>query len=155
MEYGWSAYDTRTGGTQILHDTQLHVDLTTDFIQSSDGESWSLRVSGEPRTDPADQSGPPKIALIFHMAMEQMNSGSVSKSLACRNNQTSDQPKILAASCNGTNPTLGDFRLTMEGSGDGPVAGGLSVRSLLVTEEKIWQAKCSWRVLHPSSRLSC
>lgn len=45
QSYRLTAYDTRVGWSQTLHDQYLHIDLTTDFLKTQDGDSWAIRVS--------------------------------------------------------------------------------------------------------------
>ncbi|KAK6196493.1 CDC27 protein [Pestalotiopsis sp. IQ-011] len=43
--YGWTQYDTRVGGSQTIHDSNLQIDLTTDFFKTSDGLSWGIDIT--------------------------------------------------------------------------------------------------------------
>lgn len=44
----WVSYDPRTGGRQIIDDTDCHVTLTIDFVKSKDGLSWGAKVLVKP-----------------------------------------------------------------------------------------------------------
>ncbi|KAF2269219.1 glycoside hydrolase [Lojkania enalia] len=70
--YGWTAYDTRHGGTQTINDTRNMVDLTTEFVKLYEGQSagnWGLRIRGTPRKDAPDDL---KTSMVFYVAMEAM-----------------------------------------------------------------------------------
>lgn len=46
--YGWERFDPRTGGVQVFHDTEQHLELTTEFIKNAEGTAWAIRVKGAP-----------------------------------------------------------------------------------------------------------
>ncbi len=138
--YGWTMYDTRVGGSQTMHDKELHVDLTTDFVKTEDGESWAVRVTGAPRLD---APGNLRTAIIFHAAVEGATQGG-SKSLACENEaQGLGDTRDAAAACHGDIPALGSFELHVAVDARNKMVRGAAVKSLQVSEEKIWRAKCT------------
>ena len=52
--YGWDEYDIRTGGKQIVHDKENHLDITTQFVKlpgGNHGGNWGVRVNGALRRD--------------------------------------------------------------------------------------------------------
>ncbi|KAK3694649.1 glycoside hydrolase family 63 protein [Podospora appendiculata] len=131
--YGWSIYDTRVGGSQTMYDTILHINLTTDFIKSSDGDSWAVRVTGTPRSD-HDLPLSVKTTIIFHAAIEQAGSDGT-RSLLC------GKPGGVEAACNGTVPALGSFGFQVVGDAQNNATHDVAVKTMQVPEEKIWQAK--------------
>ncbi|KAK7746002.1 Processing alpha glucosidase I [Cytospora paraplurivora] len=68
--YGWTMYDPRVGGSQAIHDEELGVDLTTDFLKTEDGHGWTVRVAGTPRPGAPTNL---KTSIIFHLALEGMD----------------------------------------------------------------------------------
>ncbi|VUC23532.1 unnamed protein product [Clonostachys rosea] len=131
MRYGWSIYDTRTGGSQALYDEALHLDLSVDFIKTQDGKTWAVKVTGSPRSDaPSDL----KTAIIIHVAVEQ---------------STNHPPNILTcgmagqaeAMCSGDVTGLGQFSLRTVQDVRNKVLGSAVVKSVQVPEAEIWQAK--------------
>lgn len=49
--YGWTVYDPRQGGVQVINDTDNNVKLTTEFLKVPGGDhggSWAARIKGEP-----------------------------------------------------------------------------------------------------------
>lgn len=135
--YGWTQYDTRVGGSQTIHDSNLQIDLTTDFFKTSDGLSWGVRVSGVPRPGaPADL----KTALIWHVAVEKADTMTDQRNLGC----SSAEGTMRGASCTGTVPGLGFFELQLREAGDVESKGleNSATKSVTVTEDKIWKAKC-------------
>ncbi|KAI9871307.1 MAG: hypothetical protein M1830_003054, partial [Pleopsidium flavum] len=72
--YGWTAYDVRKGGMQIVNDTGNKLDLITQFAKVSDDErsgKWGLRVKGIPRANARDHQ---KTTMIFYLGSEDSNS---------------------------------------------------------------------------------
>lgn len=50
-KFGWTGYDPRTGGRQIVYDKEHHVNITTELVKSEDGLSWEVKVRGEQAPD--------------------------------------------------------------------------------------------------------
>ena len=49
--YGWTEYDAREGGVQVIKDSLNNVKLTTEFLKVAGGDhggSWAARIKGEP-----------------------------------------------------------------------------------------------------------
>jgi mannosyl-oligosaccharide glucosidase len=134
--YGWTMYDTRTGGSQTIHDSVLHVDLTTDFFKTKDGLSWSVRITGVPRPDaPANL----KTALVFHVALE----GNVTdqRDITCSNQGSQGSLQKSSVKCFGSVAELGPIELYEIGDVQNQIIQGPAMNSLSVAEDKIWQAK--------------
>ncbi|KAI3330905.1 glycoside hydrolase family 63 protein [Ustulina deusta] len=134
--YGWITYDTRHGGIQAIHDSSLHIDLTTEFFKAPRGDSWGARIAGTP------QKGAPanlKTALVFHVAHEQAQSGT-GRNLSCER-KTLDGTGASPVQCYGYSLELGTFEFHIEGDPKNHVFEGISAKSQFVSEDKIWQAK--------------
>ncbi|KAH8667006.1 glycoside hydrolase family 63 protein [Xylariales sp. PMI_506] len=135
---GWTMYDARVGGSQTIHDKELHIDLTMDFIKAENGESWAVRVTGKPRSDAPSNL---KTAIIFYAAIEEAAKGAP-KSLECRNKDTGlEDITETEATCRGDIPGLGPFHLQVVGDDHNNVQQATSVSSVQVPEDKTWQAK--------------
>ncbi|KAK1753796.1 glycoside hydrolase [Echria macrotheca] len=132
--YGWTFYDTRAGGSQAIHDTQLQLELRTDFLKSEDGNSWAVRITGTPKSGAADV----KTSLILHTAVEKVDSNGP-KSLVC-DNRSKDGTQVEAA-CHGDMPALGKFEFQVLGDTQNKPIHDTVVKSIEVTEDRIWQAK--------------
>jgi mannosyl-oligosaccharide glucosidase len=70
--YGWTKYDPRNGGTQIVHDVGNKLNLSMDYFKVSGGKhggSWGARIKGTPRVDaPKDLES----TVIFYVGMEDL-----------------------------------------------------------------------------------
>ena len=136
--YGWTEYDTRTGGSQMIRDAELHIDLKTQFLKSDDGNSWSVRLVGTPRPGAPDNL---TTTVIFHTAIEKADSDS--RILSCgASHQKVRRRQNAEAECHGEVPGLGPFEISVTMDIQGKPVYGTDVHSLDVDEEKIWQAKC-------------
>lgn len=134
--YGWTKYDTRKGGSQTIHDSVLHVDLTTDFFKTEDGLSWSVRITGVPRPDaPANLA----TALVFHLALE----GNVTdqRDVSCTSQDSLRNALGSSAKCIGSVSELGPIELYEVGDVQNKIIQGPAMNSLAVPEDQIWQAK--------------
>lgn len=136
--YGWTAYDTRTGGSQLIHDAKLNVDIRTEFVKNEDGSAWAVRVLGSPRPGAADV-GEVKTSLIFHIAHESAV-GSNKKSLQCER-LDGGKGHIAGARCMGKDPKLGDFEFRINANPKDNKINFKAIRSLSVAEDNIWKAK--------------
>ena len=145
-EYGWTTYDAKIGGSQTIRDEELGVDLTIDFIKSMAGENWGIGVSGVPRPG---RWRSPKIAVMFHIALEQMQVGRLeeeTKSLVCETDDAMYGADWVISKCNGADPILGKFDIAILGDRKNKVLHGPAIKSTHVSEDKIWQAKCELSV---------
>jgi mannosyl-oligosaccharide glucosidase len=138
--YGWTAYDPRVGGTQVIHDHELQVDLTTDFVKSGDGQGWSVKVTGTPRPGaPANA----KTTLIFHIALQGTAGWDPkTKGLSCAHlNKGTGHSLAFGASCHGQDPRLGPFDLVISTDSRENIIHRTAVKSANIPEDQIWQAK--------------
>jgi mannosyl-oligosaccharide glucosidase len=133
--YGWTFYDPRVGGSQAVHDTQLQLDINTDFLKTEDGGSWAVRITGTPKLGATGV----KTTAILHAAVE-MADANEPKSLWCENHAKNKDG--VDAACRGEIAGLGRFQFQVLGDATNNVVHETVVRSVQVPEDKIWQAKC-------------
>lgn len=50
-KFGWTGYDPRTGGRQVVYDKEHNVNITTELVKSEDGLSWEVKIKGEQAPD--------------------------------------------------------------------------------------------------------
>lgn len=136
--FGWTAYDARAGGSQIIQDAKLNVDMTTDFVKNDDGSAWAVRVMGVPKSG-APGGGEVKTSIIFHLAHESAV-GSSKKSLQCER-LDGGKGHISGAKCMGKDPSLGAFEFRINADPKDNNIKFKAIRSLRVTEDRIWKAK--------------
>lgn len=141
--YGWTTYDARTGGTQIIQDVGNQIDVTTEFIKKSEGQSsgnWALRVKGKPRNGaPADL----KTSVIFYVGMEAKEGCADCQLEAFEQLGAGDDKSVEAVNIAIKHPRLGSAGMHIPTSvGENGRHEGTIVHTLNVTEDKLWQAKC-------------
>lgn len=131
-------YDPRVGGSQVINDKELGVDLTTEFLKTEDGQAWTVRVAGTPRPGiPANV----KTSIIFHLALEGMGDSN-RKSLYCEHlNKGTGHSLAFGATCHGQDPKLGPFDLVVFADSEENIIHRTAVKSVQVSENKLWQAK--------------
>lgn len=145
--YGWTAYDTREGGRQIIEDAGNKINITTEFIKYSEGQNqgnWGLRVKGLPRPD-----APPdfKTTVIFYLGMEEKKACINCRLDARQQLGEGEDTSVHAVNMNLVHPKLGTsgIHIPIPKSSDG--RRGISyVKSLNVTEDRLWQAKCTYLI---------
>ncbi|KAK4165149.1 glycoside hydrolase [Cladorrhinum sp. PSN259] len=128
--YGWSFYDTRVGGSQLIHDEKLEIDLTTDFLKSADGASWAVRVRGAPRS----RSSNVKTSVIFHVTVEEEG-----KVIICEDGTRGSNES--EAFCRGKLSALGNFEFKVLADQENKALHDTAMNSLQVSEDMLWQAK--------------
>lgn len=144
-KYGWTAYDTREGGRQIIEDVGNKINITTEFIKFHDGQNagnWGLRIRGIPRDDaPADL----KTSVVFYVGMDAMQSCSDCRLEAREQLGAGDDTSVHAVNLDMSHPHLGaagihiPASVSVDGRNEGTV-----VKTLNVSDDKLWQAKCEW-----------
>ncbi|KAJ4351018.1 Processing alpha glucosidase I [Ascochyta clinopodiicola] len=140
--YGWSTYDARAGGTQIIQDVGNQIDITTEFIKKSEGQSagnWALRIKGKPRNGaPADL----KTSVIFYVGMEAKESCADCQLEAFEQLGAGDDKSVEAVNLAIKHPRLGSAGIHIPTSvGENGRHEGTVVHTLNTTEDKLWQAK--------------
>lgn len=142
--YGWTAYDTREGGTQTLEDVQNKIDITTEFIKKSEGPSagnWALRIRGTPRKDaPTDL----KTAVVFYVGMESMETCPKCKLVSSEQLGAEEDTSVHAANFWIEHPQLGTSGIHIPAS-VGPWNERhepMVVKTLNVSDDQLWQARC-------------
>ena len=134
--YGWTAYDAREGGVQVVNDTGNNLDLINYFAKISDHErhgNWGLRIKGILRSNAHDRQ---TTAVIFYLGSEDST-----LRIECRN---ADRTGLSSSSiiCEGTTNGLGNFKLEIFDLQ--PISNRFpktSVKSLTVPTDTIWKAK--------------
>lgn len=145
FKYGWTTYDTREGGRQILEDVGNKMNITTDFIKPQDEEddgNWGLRIRGVPRDDaPADL----KTTVIFYVAMDAMEGCAECKLEAREQLGAGEDTSVHAVNLDIAHPKLGAAGMHISTPSSGSSQnGGTVVKTMNVSEEKLWQAKCEF-----------
>lgn len=154
--YGWDAYDTRTGGSQTIHDAGNGIDLTTEFVKfpesGSNGGGWGVRVRGVPRED-AENAEELRTSLWFYAGLEGLGSVEVvgaeeddgvgATGDVTLSGQTNDLGEFTLKVLGGE----GEIKNVHPGSGDHPAYDSKPldrtfIHSVQVPDEAIWQAKC-------------
>lgn len=130
-------YDPRGGGTQVIQDAKLGVNLMTEFVKNEDGSGWAVQVSGEVRPDIEAETV--NTSLIFHVAMEGAI-GSTKKGLVCER-LTESNGHISGTQCRGKDENLGSFDFRINADPKDNVIKKSAIRSKRVDEDKTWQAK--------------
>lgn len=134
--YGWTAYDVRKGGMQIINDTGNKVDLVTLFAKVPDDEGvgkWGLRVKGSLRANSREYQ---KTTMIFYLGSEDSNSR-----IRCTKGNSIDSSENDVV-CSGTMAGSRSFKLRFPGHReDSDSLLRTSVTSLTVPVDNIWQAK--------------
>lgn len=134
--YGWTAYDVRKGGMQIINDTENKLDLITQFAKVSDDDpkgKWGLRVKGIPRMNARDHQ---KTTMIFYLGSEDSNSR-----LECTEGRKMYPPNSDVV-CDGTMVRLSNFQVQIaDHRADSDSLQRTSIKSLTVPADTIWQAK--------------
>ncbi len=144
--YGYTTYDARAGGTQIIQDVQNHIDITTEFVKKSEGQSagnWALRIKGKLRKDaPAGL----KTSVVFYVGMEAMGSCTDCQFEAFEQLGAGDDKSVQAVNIAVKHPLLGSAGIHIPTSvaENGRHEDGTVVHTLNITEDKLWQAKCEY-----------
>ena len=136
--YGYTAYDTRAGGRQIIEDVGNKINVTTELVKMYDGDgvvNWGLRVKGIPRDDAQAEL---KTTVVFYVGMETMEGCSGCKLEAREQVGVGEDTKVQAVNIHVAHPVLG--RAGMHVST--PIGGETVVKTLNVSEDRLWQAKC-------------
>lgn len=135
-KYGWTVYDAREGGRQIIEDAGNQIDLTTDFIKYNTG-NWGLQIKGTPRKGvPSDL----RTTLAFYIGMENMKTctGCALKTMEAR-----DLGGNMEVDVEVEHPQLGKAKIQVQTStGENGKDMRTVVRSVKVPEDRLWQAKC-------------
>lgn len=144
--YGWTEYDPRTGGREIIRDKGNNIDITIDFVKVPGGEhggSWGARVHGVPR----EPRGKPAVTtLVFYTGIEGFGSLEVE-------NEPHPIGYTEDITIKGQSIELGDFKFDIthgpasnvyppsehESAGQKPLDHTF-ITSTQVPEQNLWQA---------------
>jgi len=154
--YGWTAYDTRAGGTQIIEDVQNKIDITTEFIKKSEGPSagnWGLRIRGTPRKDaPADLT----TSVVFYVGMEYMDTCAKCKLVSSEQTGPEEDTSIHAANLWIEHPQLGTAGMHIPASvHENGRHEAMVVKSMNVSDDQLWQARCKLSIRRHLSYAFC
>lgn len=141
--YGWTTYDARSGGTQLIQDVGNQIDVTTEFIKKSEGQSsgnWAIRLKGKPRNGaPADL----KTSVIFYVGMEAKEGCADCQLEAFEQLGAGEDKSVEAVNIAIKHPRLGSAGIHIPTSvGEDGRHEGTIVHTMNITEDKLWQAKC-------------
>ncbi|KAF2846269.1 glycoside hydrolase family 63 protein [Plenodomus tracheiphilus IPT5] len=140
-KYGYTTYDPRHGGQQIIEDEGNKVDITTEFTKPSDDHgtgNWALRVKGVPR------NGAPaglKTTVVFYVGMEAMETCSECQLEAQELVGEGEDKRIHAVSLHIKHPKSGDADVQILKPKGSHGEGEIVVKSLNVSEGNLWKAK--------------
>jgi len=154
--YGWTAYDTREGGRQVIEDVGNKINLTTEFVKYAEGQgagNWGLRIRGIPRPDAAPDL---KTTVVFYVGMEAMEACATCKLEAHPRLGDGDDTSVHAVDIELAHPVLGSagIQIGVPINNEG-AHGAAFVKTLNVTEDRLWQAKCEYSILDTSADLHC
>ncbi|KAH3670511.1 hypothetical protein OGAPHI_001026 [Ogataea philodendri] len=62
-KFGWTKYDARIGGHEVIKDAQFKTQIDADFVKTESG-NWALRVKGKPENPDA------KTSVVFYAGLE-------------------------------------------------------------------------------------
>ncbi|KAI2485310.1 Glycoside hydrolase family 63 protein [Pyrenophora tritici-repentis] len=143
--YGWTAYDTREGGRQIIEDVGNKINLTTEFVKYSEGQSagnWGLRIRGIPRSG----AGPDqKTTVVFYVGMEAMGACATCKLEAHPRLGDGGDTAVHAVDIELAHPVLGSagIHIGVPLNNEGAPEAAF-IKTLNVTEDRLWQAKSTF-----------
>jgi mannosyl-oligosaccharide glucosidase len=154
-KYGWISYDTREGGRQSIEDVGNKINIVTEFIKHSEGQSqgnWGLRIKGLPRPDaPQDL----KTTVVFYVGMEAMEACADCKLEARQQFETGDDKTVQAVNMNIAHPKLGTAGIHIPVPINADEKREVAyIKTLNVTEDRLWQGKCEYNECHIFSQPS-
>ncbi|KAE8825709.1 hypothetical protein PTNB85_06139 [Pyrenophora teres f. teres] len=140
--YSWTAYHTREGGRQIIEDVGNKINLTTEFVKYSEGQSagnWGLRIRGIPRPDAAPDQ---KTTVVFYVGMEAMGTCASCKLEAHTRLGDGDDTAVHAVDIELAHPVLGSagIQIGVPVNNEGTPEAAF-IKTMNVTEDRLWQAK--------------
>ncbi|KAL1655348.1 Processing alpha glucosidase I [Didymella pomorum] len=130
------------GGTQLIQDVGNQIDVTTEFIKKSEGQSsgnWAIRLKGKPRNGaPADL----KTSVIFYVGMEAKEGCADCQLEAFEQLGAGEDKSVEAVNIAIKHPRLGSAGIHIPTSvGEDGRHEGTIVHTMNITEDKLWQAK--------------
>ena len=146
--YGWDEYDARTGGQQVIHDDENKLDIHTQFAKIPGGQyggSWGARISGTLRPDVFEEV---ISTVVFYVGLEGFGSVGVTNDF---DPLGYEEPVVIE----GSTQELGAFKIEItdepgtenahppraHASYDEKPLDRTMVKSLMVGQENLWQAK--------------
>jgi mannosyl-oligosaccharide glucosidase len=147
--YGWSAYDSREGGTQTIQDKGNSIDITTEFVKKYEGPNagnWALRIRGTPRE--SAKAGQ-RTRVVWYVGMEEMHKCTECQLDAVATNQgQGDDLYVETVDIHVKHPKLGVAEIKIpspkEMGGKGKHIDTV-VKSIKAPQvQELWQTKCEW-----------
>jgi mannosyl-oligosaccharide glucosidase len=137
--YGWTRYDPRSGGVQVIRDPANGIDMEVQWVK--DGDDWGVRVKGTPREDEDV-----KTTIVWGVAVEGLLG---SADIHAEGDQRGSEGDVTIK---GETPTLGQFKMVVtEGKGRHPEVSHPAgeerpldrtfVQSSSIPQEHLWQTK--------------
>ena len=128
--YGWSIYDARAGGIEVINDTGNSIDLVAEFVKSDLGSHWNLNLRGLLRPDVSQTK---KTTVVLYLGSDDSRSN-----IRC----SEDTASVRFALCEGSTTGLGNFQFLVTKKTAGQGANRMSsIQSLTVLQDTVWQAK--------------
>lgn len=125
--YGWTSYDARTGGVEIISDPGNAVNLTLEFVKIPDrSEDWSLRVKGVPLGDVKDWNS----TVIFYVGAAEEDEYGNATDIRC------------SPSSDGSVSCRGDYHTSLPPPTTNSNGSSTVLKSLKVARDRLWEAKC-------------
>ncbi|KAF2709350.1 glycoside hydrolase family 63 protein [Pleomassaria siparia CBS 279.74] len=162
--WGWTTYDSRTGGSQTIHDVNNTIDITTEFVKKYEGQSagnWALRVRGSPRKDAKSRL---RTTVVFYVGMEKMSQcGDDCELLSwVEKKGQNDRIHVDSAEFKIKHPGLGLARISLPNpkgkdnarSSRTSVHNSTAVKAATVEEDMLWQSNTVYKnALNPGSEI--
>ena len=128
--YGWTIYDARAGGIEVINDTGNSIDLVAEFVKLDVGSHWNLNLRGLLRPDVSQTK---KTTVVLYLGSDDSTSN-----IRCSEDTTFGR----FALCEGSATGLGGFRFLVTKKTAGQAANRMSsIQSMTIHQDTIWQAK--------------
>ncbi|KAI8934178.1 hypothetical protein NX059_008928 [Plenodomus lindquistii] len=140
-KFGYTMYDPRYGGQQIIQDEGNKVDITTEFIRPADAPEssiWGLRVKGAPRNGAGAGQ---RYTVVFYMGMEAKEACSECQFEAKEQTGVGEDKQVQAVNLHIKHPKLGEAGVHIPPSKNSHGKGEMVVKSLNVADGILWDAK--------------
>lgn len=125
--YGWTSYDARAGGVEIISDPSNALNLTLEFVKIPDQfEDWSLRVKGVPLGNTRDWNA----TLVFYVGAAEEDYYGNSTDIRC------------SPSTDGSVRCRGDYYTSFPPPTASSSQSSTVLKSLKVSRDSLWEAKC-------------
>ncbi|KAE9968726.1 hypothetical protein EG328_007292 [Venturia inaequalis] len=124
--YGWTSYDARTGGVEVISDPGNAVNLTLEFVKiPTRSEDWSLRVRGVPLNNGKDWNS----TVIFYVGAAEEDYYGNATGIRC------------SPSSDGSVSCRGDYYTSLPPPMTNSRQSSTVVKSLKVAKDSLWDAE--------------